>query len=204
MDLSGQHPGTRFATLAVVVSLATTTGCTAPDEHGAALSAAVASVAMTSTERLANDLSEADAAFERGDSETLAQRLRSIDLAGATPSDASGKDALQEWRASAPKETRALRGRVLGPAYLSGTLAPGALVHTEQLLMGGKSVSIAAGTAPREGVHLRIARADGKTVCEQSPAHARECRFVPTYTQRYRIELRNSGKRDARYHIVFD
>lgn len=203
MDLCGQHPGTRFATLAVLVSLATT-GCTAPDERGAALSAAVASVAMTSTERLANDLSEADTAFERGDPEALAQRLRSIELAGAKPANAGGEQELQAWRGSVSQEMPAMRGRVLGPAYLSGTLAPGALVDTEQLLMGGKSVSIAAGTAPREGVHLRIARADGKTVCEQSPAHARECRFVPTYTQRYRIELRNSGKRDARYHIVFD
>ena len=51
---------------------------------------------------------------------------------------------------------------------------------------------------------LRVVRGDGKTVCEQTPAHARECRFVPSYTQRYRIVLQNTGKGEARYHIVFD
>lgn len=170
----------------------------------AEMSDAIALTGMTPVERLADDLVEADLAFEKGDKDALARRLRSIELAGAGPTDQFGRTALSLWQGEVQASAHQLRGRVLGPAYQSGILAAGARIDTEQVLMGGKAVSIAAGSAPKGGLRLRIARADGKTVCEQSPAHARECRFVPTYTQRYRIELFNTGKQDARYHLVFD
>ena len=160
--------------------------------------------AMSPVERLANDLAMADVAFENGDAKALANHLQSIDLAGATPSDANGEAKLNAWRSSIAAAPPAMRGRVLGPAYLSGILAAGSRINTEQVLLGGKAVSIAAGTAPRDTLRLRIVRGDGKIVCEKSPAHARECRFVPTYTQRFRIELYNTGPEDARYHLVFD
>ncbi|WP_198507717.1 hypothetical protein [Qipengyuania seohaensis] len=159
---------------------------------------------MSPVERLANDLALADVAFESDDAKALANHLQSIDLAGATPSDADGEAALNAWRNSIAAAPSAMRGRVLGPAYLSGNLAAGARINTEQVLLGGKAVSIAAGTTPKDALRLRVVRDDGKMVCEKSPAHARECRFVPTYTQRFRIELYNAGQEDARYHLVFD
>jgi|TARA_R100000049_G_C1953524_1_gene103826 hypothetical protein len=179
-------------------------GCAVPADPGPSAIIPAPSSGMTSTERLAYDLIEADSAFAADDRELLAEHVRAIELAGARPSDARGEAALRAWRGALPPEQRPMRGRVLGPAYISGRLAPGGKLRTEQVMLGGKPVSVAAGTAPRNGLRLRIARGDGNLVCEQSPAHARECRFVPTYTQRYRIELHNSGKRDARYHIVFD
>lgn len=202
----GQTGSGQSAACALGLALLTVlTGCATPTaEADNAIAQTATSLPMTSAERLANDLAQADAAFERGDTAALARHLRSIELAGATPSDALGEDALQAWRSSLAQEEPPMRGRVLGPAYISGTLAAGSRLNTEQVMLGGKAVSIAAGTAPQGGLRLRIARGDGKTVCEQSPAHARECRFVPAYTQRYRIELHNSGKRNARYHIVFD
>ena len=191
--------------------LATTmlAGCTAQTDTDVASTNAgtydaLTPTTMTPTERLADDLAEADLAFENGDRDALAQRLQSIELAGAKPTDEYGRNALKLWRGDVPFSAPPMRGRVLGPAYRSGILAPGAQIETEQVLLGGKAVSIAAGTAPKGGLRLRIARGDGKTVCEQAPAHARECRFVPTYTQRYRIELFNAGKQNARYHLVFD
>ena len=165
---------------------------------------ASAPASLTSTERLADDLAEASLAYDNGDLSELTVRLRAIELAGAQPSDEPGQAALVAWRGVVPPGDIPLRGRVLGPAYLTGTLAAGAKIDTEQLLMGGQSVSIAAGTAPRKGLRLRVLRGDGKMVCEQTPAHARECRFVPSYTQRYRIVLQNTGTGEARYHIVFD
>ena len=179
-------------------------GCAVPADPAPSAITPAPSSGMTSTERLAYDLIEADSAFAADDRELLAEHVRAIELAGARPSDARGAAALRAWRGALPPEQRPMRGRVLGPAYISGRLAPGGKLRTEQVMLGGKPVSVAAGTAPRNGLRLRIARGDGNLVCEQSPAHARECRFVPTYTQRYRIELHNSGKRDARYHIVFD
>ncbi|KEO88646.1 hypothetical protein EH31_16960 [Erythrobacter longus] len=160
--------------------------------------------AMTSTERLANDLSAAGTAFERSDLATLETHLRAIELAGASPSDRHSEETMLEWRSVVSKDALPMRGRALGPAYISGTLAPGATLDTEQVLLGGKSVGIAAGTTPQGGLRLRVSRGDGKAVCERSPAHARECRFVPAYTQRYRIELFNSGTGNARYHIVLE
>jgi hypothetical protein len=165
---------------------------------------AIAPTAVTPTERLADDLAGADLAFEKGDKDALALRLRSIELAGAKPSSAHEKSILRSWRDSAMVSEPSMRGRVLGPAYYSGSLAAGARISTEQVLLGGKAVSIAAGTAPKDSFRLRIARGDGKVICERSPAHARECRFVPTYTQRYHIELYNAGVKDARYHLVLD
>lgn len=162
---------------------------------------------MTIAERLANDLTDASSAYATGNGAELAARLNAITLAGATPQDAGTESVLKAWHNALPHNNRAappLRGRVLGPAYISGMLRPGATLDTQQVLLGGKSVGIAAGTAPRSGLILRIARHDGATVCEQSPAHARECRFVPTYTQRYRIILHNAGTAEAQYHIVFN
>ena len=178
------------AAIVMAVGLAS---CAVPPEPAPSGVAPAPSGGMTSTERLANDLIEADTAFAANQMERLAEHVRAIELAGARPFDPPGEAALQAWRSALPPEQRPMRGRVLGPAYISGRLA-----------LGGKPVSVAAGTAPRTGLRLRIARADGNMVCEQSPAHARECRFIPAYTQRYRIELVNSGARDARYHIVFD
>lgn len=171
--------------------------------HSVAATAATAS-AMTPTERLADDLAAADLAFEEGDKDTLAQRLRSIELAGAKPFSTHEKSVLKTWRDSALVSESPMRGRVLGPAYYSGSLAAGARISTEQVLLGGKAVTIATGTVPKDSFRLRIARGDGRIICERSPAHARECRFVPTYTQRYRIELYNAGVKDARYYLVLD
>ena len=192
-----------------LLALALLGGCTSKGEaeHSVArpvMQGSTAPRAMSPVERLANDLALADIAFESGDAKALATYLQSIDLAGATPSDADGEAERNAWRSSIAAAPPAMRGRVLGPAYLSGNLAAGARINTEQVLLGGKAVSIAAGTAPRDALRLRIVRGDGKIVCEKSPAHARECRFVPTYTQRFRIELYNTGPEDARYHLVFD
>lgn len=192
------------APAAAIVMAAGLASCAVPAEPVPSGVAPAPSSGMTSTERLANDLIEADTAFAADNMALLAEHVRAIELAGARPSDPLGEAALQAWRSALPAGQLPMRGRVLGPAYISGRLAPGGKLHTEQVMLGGKSVSIAAGTAPRAGLRLRIARADGDIVCEQSPAHARECRFVPAFTQRYRIELVNSGPRDARYHIVFD
>ena len=189
------------AAIVMAVGLAS---CAVPPEPAPSGVAPAPSGGMTSTERLANDLIEADTAFAANQMERLAEHVRAIELAGARPFDPPGEAALQAWRSALPPEQRPMRGRVLGPAYISGRLAPGGKLRPEQVMLGGKPVSVAAGTAPRTGLRLRIARADGNMVCEQSPAHARECRFIPAYTQRYRIELVNSGARDARYHIVFD
>ena len=204
MGMRGNHKRVRPGAAAVVVMAMGLASCAVPADPAPRAISPAPSSGMTSTERLANDLIEADTAFAADDMKLLAEHVRAIDLAGARPSDPPGEAALQAWRSALPPDQLAMRGRVLGPAYISGRLAPGGKLRTEQVMLGGKSVSIAAGTAPRTGLRLRIARADGDMVCEQSPAHARECRFVPTFTQRYRIELVNSGTRDARYHIVFD
>lgn len=202
---------TRVLALASLALLAPVllAGCTSQGEaeHSLArpvMQGATARGAMSPAERLANDLALADVAFESNDAKALANHLQSIDLAGATPSNAEGEAELNAWRSSIAATPSAMRGRVLGPAYLSGNLAAGARINTEQVLLGGKAVSIAAGTTPKDALRLRVVRDDGRMVCEKSPAHARECRFVPTYTQRFRIELYNAGQEDARYHLVFD
>ena len=97
-----------------------------------------------------------------------------------------------------------LRGRALGPGYVRGMLDVGATASLDQLFLSGQATTIAASSTPRQAMRLRLFDAAGKLICDQSPADARDCRFTPVFTQRYRIELRNGGPQSAHYYLVVD
>ena len=97
-----------------------------------------------------------------------------------------------------------VRGRALGPGYVRGTLAPGAARRMDQLFLSGQAATVAADSRPQKHLRLKIFDGAGKLVCDRSPAHVRDCRFTPVFTQRYRIEIANGGAATAHYYLVVD
>ena len=154
--------------------------------------------------RLARDMLAADAAFETGDRVALADAVQRIERQAPRPIDGAAPDPVRRWRAALPDVAPPMRGRALGPGYVRGTLAPGAARRMDQLFLSGQATTVAANSRPQKDLRLKIFDGAGKLVCDRSPAHARDCRFTPVFTQRYRIEVVNGGAATAHYYLVVD
>lgn len=122
--------------------------------------------------------------------------------------DRLGAHSLDETQAR-PAAGQPFRGRVLGPAYQRGWLDAGATMTLQQQFMAGQRASIAAvgtaigvvpGTAPG-ALTLTVTEPGEQPVCHEAP---RACRWLPLYTQRYAITLRNPGTARVRYYLVLD
>ena len=189
----------RWIGIGLIAALA---GCTA---HGTEPHAAVPPSGASRASGVAADLAAADAAHGNGDKPLLASTLLRLGQRGARPLDAAvADDPVPAWRAAVADKLPPLRGRALGPGYVRGTLAPGNETSLNQLFLSGQAATIAADSQPQSELRLRIYDGDGKLVCDRTPAHARDCRFTPVFTQRYRIELSNGGARRVNYYLVLD
>ena len=153
---------------------------------------------------VAADLLAADVAYAARDQAMLAATLQRLALRGVHPLDASAPDPLSQWREAVPGDLPPMRGRALGPGYANGMLEPGAAISMDQLFLSGQVATIAVRSTPLVEMHMRIHDATGSVVCDSRPAHARDCRFTPVFTQRYRIELNNDGPSSTRYYVVLD
>lgn len=181
------------------------------------LTAAVAACATTQTgtdpqflqarleqaDSLAEYLAVADDAATIGDQQRLALALQRIDARRARPLNDAGEKALEDWRTVAGVQGPPMRGRTLGPGFSSGTLGPGQKTMIEQTFLSGQRASIDVSSVGQAQLTLAVKRRDNSTVCTE---HARrnQCNWVPMYTERHSIELRNPGKSKVRYYIVID
>lgn len=155
-------------------------------------------------ERVALALSSAQTAQTRADSAALAQALGVIERAGARPlDDWKGEDPVPVWRALVHESPSPLRGSPLGPGYRAGKAAPGRSDSFEQVFLSGKKASIALSTPSDTPLSLQVLDADRRPVCSTADAR-RACRWVPLFTQRYVIEVRNGGNRVAEYFLVVE
>lgn len=160
-------------------------------------------------ERVAKALTSARQAAEQagnsGDRAALADALRVIDRSGAHPMEGwTGTDPVPAWRALAPAPAgAALRGSPLGPGYRSGQIGAGQSDRFQQVFLSGRKASIALSTVGGEPLSLRVIDAAHKPVCI-ADAQRRACRWVPIFTQRYMIEVRNGGRNQADYFLVVD
>jgi hypothetical protein len=179
---------------------------------GTALAASYSPVAASQEdapalgERVALALATAQTAQTRDDRDGLAQALGVIERAGARPlDDWRGDDPVPAWRALVPPAAAAspLRGSPLGPGYRTGKARPGTSDSFEQVFLSGKKASIAISTPSDTPLTLQVLDADRRPVCTTADAR-RACRWVPLFTQRYVIEVRNGGNRVAEYFLVVD
>ena len=135
----------------------------------------------------------------------LADALRVIERSGARPMPGwTGTDPVPGWRALIPGASgTVLRGSPLGPGYRSGQIRAGQSDTFQQVFLSGRKASIALSTVGGEPLSLRVIDAAHKPVCV-ADAQRRACRWVPIFTQRYMIEVRNGGQSQANYFLVVD
>ncbi|HUD28116.1 MAG TPA: hypothetical protein VMQ93_04535 [Novosphingobium sp.] len=169
-----------------------------------ALPASAQDEAPGTGERVALALSTAQTAQTRSDPAALARALAVIERAGARPlDDWQGEDPVPAWRALVTEAPSPLRGSPLGPGYRAGKAPPGRADSFEQVFLSGKKASIALSTPSDTPLTLQVLDADRRPVCTTADAR-RACRWVPLFTQRYVIEVRNGGNRVAEYFLVVE
>lgn len=153
--------------------------------------------------RLANAFAAAADAETSGDKAQLAKAVRVIDALGSHPLDASSTDPMPIWRERTKGTNQAIyRGRPLGPGYRSGTLTAGGHDSFNQLFLSGTGASIALSAPTGDKLALRVLDPQSKPICEDGSGRGGMCKWVPLFTQRYTIEVKNLGKGDARYFLV--
>ena len=155
--------------------------------------------------QVALDLAAAEEFYERGEMPALTPLVQRLRKQGVHPLDEGDGGRLEAWEAATgTPDGTPMRGRVLGPGYSRGTLSPGQNSVLLQTFLSGQKTAISVGERQPGKIHLRLYDAKDKLLREHAPARGKVCRFTPVFTQRYRIEIRNGGKRDAVYYLTID
>lgn len=173
------------------------TACATPAPDGIAAPAAP----VGDADMLAYQLDAAARADATDDLAALRAALVRIDELGAKPSDDASAAQLAGWRARLP-DLPPMRGRTLGPGYRSGVLGGGRQLTLEQTFLAGQSAAVAFSTSSGRRLELEI-RNNGGAVCSET-GERRACRWIPTFSTRHAIALRNPGRERVRYFLVID
>jgi hypothetical protein len=192
----------RSVVLAAVTAL-TLASCAGSEAAPGAVATAPAPVPPRA-EQLAEALLLADSAEQRGDTAALAKAALMIDRLGPEAQTDSDAETLRRWRAVLPADAPPpLRGRALGPGYRSAVLMPGAATQLSQTFLGGRSARIVVKIAQGSALKLMVRDQAEREVC-RADTDPVNCRWMPLYTQRHRIEIVNTGREVSRIYIVFD
>jgi hypothetical protein len=131
----------------------------------------------------------------------LIERLDALDVRLA---EGETDNPLATWRTQHQASGAApWRGRALGPAYRRLAVGAGASLRIEQVFYAGQRAEIAAQANGNGQVALAVANPRAQAVCEQQLAPRGSCSFLPIYTERFSIELENTGNASASVYIVF-
>lgn len=131
----------------------------------------------------------------------LVARLDALDVRLA---EGAGDDPLGQWRAEHEVAGGIpWRGRALGPAYRRARVGAGESLRIEQVFLAGQRAEIAAQASGGGQVALAIANPRSEAVCEKELAPRANCNWLPIFTERFSIELKNSGSQPASVYIVF-
>jgi hypothetical protein len=195
--------------IVTVALLSMVAGCssTPAGERGIASAsegeAELSSIAPDTASRVADALLAAEEAALSQDEPALRRAMLSLERLGAAPQTPTDIGRLEGWFAQTSGPMPPMRGRALGPAYRSGSLRPGAITRIEQTFLGGKSASIVVRVSDGPPLELRVIDQAQREVCEHS-ASVIQCRWMPLYTQRHRIEIINNRSQVSNYYIVFE
>lgn len=205
--------GSRKFTLAILLLIsASTVGCAntkqpQPVNTADPLSAAPqqpSGQAISRATRISQLLTRADAASSRGDVKTLSDIVTVLVNSGVGPVEGEAQDPIPGWIRQAEMTGTPMRGRLLGPGFVRGQLAPGESWRREQTFFSGKPSTLSVTASGAGKVRMRIVDSAMRTVCQRASSMQKPCEFTPIYTQRYRIELTNEGNGNAIYYLVFD
>ncbi len=149
---------------------------------------------------VADDFTKVVDAVTNGDSRNSAVRRHSgetLAALGARPA-AGTPDLAKAWGAGTPPP---YRDRALGPAYRIIAVVPGGSARFDQVFLAGQRARVAVvahGTPP---ARVAVTDDDGLAQCGPSDPVGR-CDWVPLWTTRFRIELKNPGITAASYTVV--
>jgi hypothetical protein len=157
----------------------------------------------SNAEQVALALADADLAHAAAETGRLSDALERLGALGAKPLDGASPDPVPQWRLRAPSVRPPDRGKPIGPGYRSGQLSPGASEHIERVFLSGERASIALSSPGGAWLKLEVQDRRAGQVCGRAgtPSH---CQWVPTFTERYRIKVENSGSRPVRYFLVIE
>lgn len=117
--------------------------------------------------------------------------------------DEGQADLVGRWQAQLPPDASPpLRGRLLGPAYRSGTLAPGKSLTTKQLFEGGRQAKVSLSGKAHAPLKVAIRDLRDNAVCTPDAGNPRNCRWTPAYSARYEITITNPGTEPVTYFLV--
>lgn len=179
-------------------------GCNSSD--GGALSSPPLALAATAdpAEDAAALLAAAEAAPNAAARAPLVERLDALGVRLAE--DAGADDPLAGWRNQHKTGDGApWRGRALGPAYRRAVVAPGESLVIQQIFLAGQRAQIAAqvaGSTSGNQVDLAISNPRAEPVCTRQLAPRASCNWLPIFTERFAIALRNNGNREASVYLV--
>lgn len=154
--------------------------------------------------RIAQSLAEAETAYDQDKRARLGQLVSGLYASGLAPLQEDNTDLLGMWAAASGEAIVPMRGRLLGPAYVRGELAPGEVWTSAQTFKSGEPSTLAVSHKGSGPVSISVNDQRSRSVCAAAKSRAPSCRFTPLYTQRYSIELTNEGRERAVYFLVFD
>jgi hypothetical protein len=151
---------------------------------------------------------QGQAAIARRDPASIERSLGMLAASGATP--AEGDDLAVLWsREGARIAGRPLpqqppfRGRALGAAYRKAMVEPGVPLVIEQIFLAGKKARVSLVPGGNTALGLVVAQQGEPAVCTREVAAApADCIWLPVWTTRYRIEVRNRGRSAAPVYLV--
>lgn len=154
-------------------------------------------------ENAAQALARGAAAEAAGDGRAMLAAARAVEALGLRGDNSPASRWRELARAKGVRDAAPpYRGRVLGPAFREGLLAPGAVLNTDQLFLAGQKAVVAVVPQPARQLSLHIVARD-RRICDQPDAGPRaSCTWVPLFTDRVQISVVNRGKAPARYYLV--
>jgi hypothetical protein len=137
----------------------------------------------------------------------LARASAVLTITGARPTNPAQEDLALRWASRAQalgaEAPTPYRGRGLGPAYKLGHLPPGGELALEQIFIGGRKAEVSLMPVVPATLILEIREEKDRVVCRRSaqdpPA---KCSWIPVYTGRHALSIRNTGAQPADYFIV--
>lgn len=162
-------------------------------------------------ERTVLALAEGVRALGRSDAGALDAAQRALVTSGARP-ETGEPDLAFAWHSKAERiagkpfpAPPPVRGRVLGSAYKSATVASGGGLTLEQIFMAGQKARVSVVPAAKADVTLRVSEGSDAPICAKAANGApASCAWLPTWTARYRIEILNRSARPTPVYIVIN
>lgn len=159
--------------------------------------------------RLADTLRAGIDAEARGSegADALLAAANRLSALGAQPGEGTA-DLAREWRgvamaAGARPTAPPMRGRALGAAYSRGNLAAGARNATRQVFLAGQAASVTVVPLTEQSIDVAITAERKTTACARTATRPQAtCKWTPSFTERYVIELANPGTQTADYFLI--